>query len=226
MRRTFLFIVLCSLLLVSCRQKAGQPPVKYPSVIEITGTDSLISPEALKPIFQANHLEINAYQWKNHLLLYGLFPDLAEIQKQIEKVYPEPFVKVYEQPFYVFDQKNCKAKIQAAQWSHTIMSANLLADTVLQKEYMDYHARQAELFPEVAEGFCRAGFQQLLVFRNGRQLLLVIAIPGGESLDDLNPKTTENNPRMNEWNAIMANYQEGIEGTTPGETWITFNPVK
>ena len=225
MRRTFLFIALCSLLLVSCRQKVGQP-ANYPSAVEIIGIDSLISPGALEPIFQANQLEMNAYQWKNHLLLYGLFPDLAEIQKQIEKVYPGTFVQVYEQPFYVFDQKKCKGKIQAAQWSHTIMSANLVSDTVLQKEYMDYHARQAELFPEVAEGFCRAGFQQLLVFRNGRQLLLVIAIPEGENLDDLNPKTTENNPRMNEWNAIMANYQEGIEGTALEEIWVTFNPVK
>jgi hypothetical protein len=36
----------------------------------------------------------------------------------------------------------------------------------------------------------------------------------------LNPKTTDNNPKMNEWNKIMGKYQEGIEGTKKGETWV------
>jgi hypothetical protein len=36
----------------------------------------------------------------------------------------------------------------------------------------------------------------------------------------LNPKTVENNPKMVEWNKIMRKYQEGIEGTTKGESWV------
>ena len=75
-------------------------------------------------------------------------------------------------------------------------------------------------WPEVAKGFCAASFQQLLVFRNGRQLMLVISIPKGESLDELNPKTTENNPRVNDWNELMKKYQEGIPGTAQDEVWV------
>jgi len=59
----------------------------------------------------------------------------------------------------------------------------------------------------------------LMMFRNGRQLMLVISIPKGKTLDELNPKTTANNPRMIEWNRIMTQYQEGIEGTKKGEVW-------
>jgi L-rhamnose mutarotase len=79
---------------------------------------------------------------------------------------------------------------------------------------------QFEEWPEVSDGFCNAGFQQLLLFRNGRQLMLVISIPEGKTLDELNPKTIENNPRMVEWNKIMDKYQEGIEGTKPNEKWV------
>jgi hypothetical protein len=50
--------------------------------------------------------------------------------------------------------------------------------------------------------------------------MLVISIPKGESLDKLNPRTTVNNPRVDEWNKIMKKYQEGIQGTKPGETWV------
>ena len=50
--------------------------------------------------------------------------------------------------------------------------------------------------------------------------MLIISIPKGESLDKLNPLTTKNNPRVDEWNKIMEKYQEGIEGTAKGETWV------
>jgi hypothetical protein len=55
--------------------------------------------------------------------------------------------------------------------------------------------------------------------------MLVISIPKGKTLEELNPKTTENNPRMDEWNSIMKKYQEGIEGTAPGEVWVFLKPL-
>jgi hypothetical protein len=63
------------------------------------------------------------------------------------------------------------------------------------------------------------------VFKNGGQLMLIISIPKGASLDKLNPKTTENNPRVNDWNSLMQKYQQGIEGTKPGETWVFLEKV-
>ncbi|HMR84284.1 MAG TPA: L-rhamnose mutarotase, partial [Niabella sp.] len=65
----------------------------------------------------------------------------------------------------------------------------------------------------------------LMMFRNGRQLMLIISIPKGKTLDELNPKTVENNPRVAEWNKIMAQYQEGIEGTKKGEVWVFLKKV-
>ena len=102
------------------------------------------------------------------------------------------------------------------------MTANLVADTTLQHQYLEYHRTQFEKWPEISKGFCNANFQQLLVFRNGRQLMLVISIPKGKTLDELNPKTTENNPRVTEWNKIMSKYQEGIEDAPKGTTWVMF----
>jgi hypothetical protein len=63
------------------------------------------------------------------------------------------------------------------------------------------------------------------MYKNGRQLMLIISIPKGENLDTLNPKTTENNPRVNDWNTLMQKYQEGIEGTKKGETWVFLKEI-
>ncbi|MNY52850.1 L-fucose mutarotase [compost metagenome] len=93
----------------------------------------------------------------------------------------------------------------------------------MQKEYLDYHATQFEKWPEVAKGFCNADFQQLRIFKHGRQLMLVISIPKGADLDKLNPRTSLNNPRVDDWNNLMKKYQEGIEGTKPAEVWVFFN---
>ena len=128
--------------------------------------------------------------------------------------------KLYYDAFYDYNRSYCSDTSSTREWDHILLTANLVGDMKLQKEYMDYHATQFEKWPEIARGFCNAGFQQLLLYRNGRQLMLVISIPKGESLDKLNPKTTENNPRVIEWNNIMSKYQEGIKGTKPGEKWV------
>jgi L-rhamnose mutarotase len=97
-------------------------------------------------------------------------------------------------------------------------------DVKKQKEYLRYHANQFRDWPEIDKGFCKADFQQLLLFRNERQLMLVISIPKGETLAHLNPRTTENNPRVEEWNRLMANYQEALEGAST--TWIELEKIK
>lgn len=161
-------------------------------------------------------------QWKNHTIIYLHIPNPEDAFKEIKKAYPQDSIKYYEKPFYAFNRKMCADTVSSKQWENIVMTANLVNDPKLQQEYLNYHATQFKNWPEVAKGFCNANFQQLLVFKNGRQLMLVISIPKGERLDKLNPKTTENNPRVNEWNRLMKKYQEGIPGTKPGEVWVEF----
>ncbi|MBO9595520.1 MAG: L-rhamnose mutarotase [Niabella sp.] len=162
-------------------------------------------------------------QWQNHTVLYGLIPDVNVLRGQLQKAFRGITIKVYHDMVYEFDRATrCSAADVAKDWTDIIMTANLVNDPRKQQEYLDYHATQFEKWPEVANGFCKAGFQQLRVFKNRRQLMLVISIPKGKKLYELNPKTMENNPRVNDWNKIMSGYQEGIEGTPKGETWVMF----
>jgi hypothetical protein len=200
---------------------------KYRSAIEIiSGKGKQVPAKELKQFCKANQLDTNAiYQWNNHVVLYAYFDQVDKVKGLIKSHFPSVKIKLYKRPFYVFDRKNCHPNDIAPQWTHVIMTANLVKDTVKQKEYMEYHRTQFEKWPEISKGFCNADFQQLLVFRNGRQLMLIISIPKGKKLDDLNPKTTENNPRVDDWNAIMSKYQEGIEDAPKGATWVMFSPL-
>nr|WP_121271901.1 L-rhamnose mutarotase [Pedobacter schmidteae] len=162
------------------------------------------------------------YEWNNRLLVYAATHDAAALVRQISTRIPGADVKLYKDVFYTFDRKKHCGKEPVKEWDNIILSTSLVSDAALQKEYLDYHATQFEKWPEVAKGFCNADFQQLRIFKNDRQLILVISIPKGASLDELNPRTTLNNPRVTEWNNLMKKYQEGIAGTKPGEVWVFF----
>ncbi len=167
------------------------------------------------------------FEWKNHVVLFGNAGDTSGIEGLIRKTDFPVNVKKYNTPMYVFNRADrCNETMAPKPWKNYLLTANLVKDSVLQQEYKNYHKTQFEKWPEVAEGFCRAEFQQLLVFLNERQLMLVISIPADKTLDELNPKTVENNPRGVEWNNIMGKYQEGIEGTAPGEVWVFLEKIE
>jgi hypothetical protein len=182
--------------------------------------------QKLKNLLQRNNIDTTAiYQWKNHYMIFDKVADVSVMQGRLQNNFPGTQVKVYHDLFYEFNRKHCSDTTTAKEWDHVLLTANLVASEKLQQEYLNYHATQFEKWPEVSKGFCNANFQQLLIYRNGRQLVLVISIPKGESLEKLNPKTTENNPRVDEWNRIMQKYQQGIAGTKEGETWVFLKPL-
>lgn len=165
------------------------------------------------------------YTWKNHLVVFGKIADINGLAEKLTSAFPGQQVKLYNDNFYTFNRATCADTTTAKEWSHTILTANLVEDTLMQKEYLEYHATQFKEWPEVSYGFCNASFQQLLMFKNGRQLMLIISIPKGKSLAELDPKTIENNPRVAEWNSIMRPFQEGIDGTDEGTTWVILEPI-
>lgn len=191
------------------------------AAVEITGS---ASPARLRALCQKYRVP-GIYRWQNHLVAYGPTARIKAVHQHLAALYPGTTVKLYAAPFYQFDRHYCADKAVSGAWDNILLTANLVPDPARQQEYLRYHATQFQKWPEVAQGFCHASFQQLLVFRQGRQLLLVISIPHGKSLDELNPKTTENNPRVTAWNTLMKQYQQGLPGTKEGETWVFLQPV-
>ena len=195
----------------------------YRVAIELILNDSTLGDSLLQVL---NGIGLDRYRWKNHIVLFGEATDTAGISKLIFQTGIGLKMKHFDTPMYVFDRAtHCGDSTVAKPWKNYLLTANLVADTAMQQEYMHFHEVQFKEWPEVAQGFCNADFQQLLTFRNGRQLLIVISIPADKALDELNPKTEENNPSVVEWNKMMGKYQEGIEGTSPGETWVFLSPT-
>ncbi|UKT65425.1 L-rhamnose mutarotase [Pedobacter mucosus] len=183
------------------------------------------SSKSLKVFAKENNLLPSAvYTWNNHLVINTSSLKVESLQQTLKQLKAIE-IKLYDDMFYDFNiKKNCN-EAPVVEWDNIILSANLVKDIKLQNEYISYHKTQFEKWPEISKGFCNADFQRLVIYKNDRQLMLIISIPKGKNLDDLNPKTTLNNPKVDEWNGIMKKYQEGIEGTKPGEVWVFFKPI-
>ena len=188
--------------------------------------DNLPGNKDLENFAKENNLQASSiYKWNNRLVIYTSSLKVESLQQTLKRLNAQE-IKLYDNLFYDFNrEKNCGNK-PVAEWDNIILSANLVEDEKMQKEYLDYHKTQFEKWPEISKGFCNAEFQRLAIFKKNRQLMLIISIPKGKKLDDLNPKTTLNNPKVDEWNSIMKKYQEGIEGTKPDEVWVYFKPIE
>lgn len=188
--------------------------------------DQLPGNQTLDDFAKENNLLTSAiYKWNNRLVIYTSSLKVESLQQTLKRLNAVE-IKLYNDIFYDFNrEKSCGDK-PVAEWDNVILSANLVEDEKMQKEYLDYHKTQFEKWPEISKGFCNAEFQRLAIFKKDRQLMLIISIPKGKKLDDLNPKTTLNNPKVEEWNAIMKKYQEGIAGTKAGEIWVFFKPIE
>jgi L-rhamnose mutarotase len=204
-----------------------KPLLRKKIIVEIiVAKDSVFNSHALHDLSKGFALDHqNLVQWKNRVAIYADLSNPDDLVNRIKKEYPTDTVQYFDAPFYNFNRKMCADTTNAKEWTNIFLSANLVADTKLQQEYLDYHKTQFEKWPEVSNGFCKAGFQQLMVFKNGRQLMLVISIPKGKTLDELNPLTTKNNPRVDDWNKLMSKYQEGLPGTKKRETWVFLKPI-
>jgi hypothetical protein len=218
-------LVILLLLTVAFGYSNAQAPVGKPVIVEIILPKGSTFKFGVFADMKGCGIQ-NIQQWNNLVIVYANTISPDQLKKRVAKDFPVDQVVLFQNPFYDFNRKYCDNKTVAKQWDNIILTANLVNNPKMQQEYLNYHATQFQKWPEVSQGFCNAKFQQLLVFKTGRQLMLVISIPKGESLDKLNPLTTKNNPRVNDWNDIMKKYQEGIAGTKKGETWVFFKNVE
>ena len=203
----------------------GMQKLPDPVVVELIGTDFDVA-KIKSTIKGFRIVDQQLYQWKNHLVIYGKLNQPERVKRKLSLAFPKLKIKIYENPIYDFKKiDRCEKSKPESEWDHIILTANLVKNKKLQQEYLDYHKTQFEKWPEVSKGFCNADFQQLQVFKTDSQLMLIISIPKGESLDKLNPKTRENNPRVNEWNALMKKYQTGIKGTKRKEIWVFLKKI-
>ncbi|KGE14956.1 L-rhamnose mutarotase [Sphingobacterium deserti] len=198
-------------------------PFTKPVFFQIYDPQQRVKPADVEAFFTRQGADVSQlFRWKD----YTILQTTDELGKKLAGAwlanYPEVAYKVFNNLFYSFDRTRCAETSVNTETDYVLLTAELVDDKAKQEAYLQAHEQQYEKWPEVAKGFCQAGFEEVLLYRNDRQLMLYISFPKGQRFEDIDPLTLKDNPRVNEWNKLMGSYQQGIEGTAANETWIFY----
>jgi L-rhamnose mutarotase len=93
---------------------------------------------------------------------------------------------------------------------------NLKNDPATIERYVEYHR---SVWPEVESGLRAIGIRRMLIWILGRRLFMYL-----ETLDGFDPERDfvryeARDPRIHEWQELMASMQEPVPEAKPGELW-------
>ena len=101
------------------------------------------------------------------------------------------------------------------------LALDLKDDAQLIAEYEQYHKK---LWPEIIKSMTDAGILDMEIYRIGPRLFMIM-----ETQDDFSSERKAemdaNNPKVQEWETLMWNYQQALPTAKPNEKWLFMNRI-
>ena len=87
-----------------------------------------------------------------------------------------------------------------------------------------YEAYHQTVWPEIIESIKGSGIENMTIYRVQNRLIMLI-----EAHDDFSfeQKAAQDaiNPKVQEWEELMSNYQQALPNAKPGEKWIQMEQI-
>jgi L-rhamnose mutarotase len=97
---------------------------------------------------------------------------------------------------------------------------NLKDDPKVIESYLEYHRA---VWPEVEAGLRGIGIRRMLIWNLGRRLFMFLETEDGFDPARDFPRYEKGQPRIKEWQDLMASMQEPVPEAAPGELWAEMN---
>ncbi len=95
------------------------------------------------------------------------------------------------------------------------LTLDLKNDPQLIAEYEQYHQ---SVWPEILQSIRDSGILSMEIFRWGNRLFMHLEV-GEDFSFEKKAQMDDSNPKVQEWEALMWKYQQGLPGTAKGEKW-------
>lgn len=101
------------------------------------------------------------------------------------------------------------------------LAVDLKDDPKLIAEYEKYHKK---IWPEIEESLTSSGITFMEIYRVGNRLFMIMEATDNFSFEkkSLADKT---NPKVQEWETLMWNYQQALPFAKPGEKWVLMERI-
>lgn len=101
------------------------------------------------------------------------------------------------------------------------LALDLKNDPKLIEEYEAYHQR---VWPEIIKSIRQSGIQNMEIFRTGNRLMMIVEAEDSFSFEKKSAADA-GNPKVQEWERLMWNYQQGLPHAKPGEKWMLMKKI-
>ncbi len=98
---------------------------------------------------------------------------------------------------------------------------DLKEDSNLIAEYKAYHEN---VWPEIVKSLKDSGIDDLEIYLVGNRMFMIMKVNDSFSFDKKN-KMDLSNPKVQEWETLMWNYQQALPMAKAGEKWLLMDKV-
>jgi L-rhamnose mutarotase len=101
------------------------------------------------------------------------------------------------------------------------LALDLKDDPALIEEYETHHRN---VWPEILESIRQSGIRAMEIYRTGNRLFMVMDAEDHFRFEDKGASDAAN-PKVQEWEALMWKYQQGLPGSAPGVKWVLMDNI-
>jgi L-rhamnose mutarotase len=87
--------------------------------------------------------------------------------------------------------------------------------------YDEYHR---DVWPEIKKSLGDSGIDTMEIYRAANRLFMIVEVTDDFSFERKN-KLDLANAKVQEWEALMSNYQQRLSFSRPGEKWVVMDKV-
>jgi len=101
------------------------------------------------------------------------------------------------------------------------LTLDLKDDPKLIAEYRRYHE---EIWPEITKSIRDAGIVDMEIYLLGTRMFMIMEVSETFSFE-AKAKADRVNPKVQEWEELMWNFQKPLPGAKPGEKWLLMERI-
>ncbi|CAM3388900.1 L-rhamnose mutarotase [Elizabethkingia occulta] len=101
------------------------------------------------------------------------------------------------------------------------LALDLKDDDELIRQYEEYHK---QVWPEILESIKNSGIQNMEIYRTDNRLFMIMEV-GDDFSFDAKAEADAGNPKVQQWENLMWDYQQALPKSKPGEKWVLMDKI-
>ena len=110
-----------------------------------------------------------------------------------------------------------------ADFQRYCMALDLKDEPDLIQRYVDYHA-DGKAWPEITQSIKGAGIINMEIYLIANRLFMIMDVDDSFSFAE-KAKMDADNPKVQEWESLMQNFQQALPWASNGEMWMKMDKI-